>query len=158
MQFDRRDKPRGPRSGGNYYIHYTHYSDRSLHEHSYQQLETALEQYIPYFNKTRVIALRIGTNMTYEYNGQTVPFYLQAKLGGNDLLRGFARFRFADANSVLTDCRTPLVCNLRTPRGPVCRGRQSCAARYFAEPRAPGIRWGDWAAIYRAGQCVHAHR
>jgi outer membrane protein assembly factor BamA len=101
LQFDYRDKPRGPRSGGNYYVHYTHYSDRGLHQHSYQQLETAAEQYIPYFNKSRVIALRFGINTTYAYNGQTVPFYLQSTLGGNDLLRGFARYRFADDNSVL---------------------------------------------------------
>jgi hypothetical protein len=101
LQFDYRDKPRGPRSGGNYYIHYTHYSDQRLHQHSYQQLETAVEQYIPYFNKSRVIALRLGTNTTFAYNGQTVPFYLEPTLGGNDLLRGFARYRFTDANSVL---------------------------------------------------------
>ena len=101
VQFDYRDNPRGPRAGGNYYIHHTHYSDRKLHEHSYQRLEAAVEQHIPYFNKSRVIALRLGINVTYAYNGQTVPFYLQASLGGNELLRGFERYRFTDANSIL---------------------------------------------------------
>jgi hypothetical protein len=101
LQYDYRDKPRGPRSGGNYYLHYTHYSDRKLHQHSYQQLESAVEQYIPYFNKARVIALRLGTNVTYAYNGQTVPFYLLSSLGGNEFLRGFERYRFTDENSII---------------------------------------------------------
>jgi hemolysin activation/secretion protein len=101
LQYDCRDTPGGPRSGGNYYIRYSHYSDQKLNAHSYQQTESAVEQYFPYFNRTRVVALRLGTKITYAYHGQTVPFYLQPTLGGNEFLRGFARYRFTDANSIL---------------------------------------------------------
>ena len=38
---------------------------------------------------------------TQTRDGQTVPFYLEPTLGGNDLLRGFERYRFYDRSSLL---------------------------------------------------------
>jgi len=101
VQLDFRDNPGGPRSGGNYYSRYTRYWDQDFGQHSFHRLESAAEQYIPYWNKTRVVALRLASVMVYAEPGQTVPFFLQATLGGNRFLRGFARYRFHDQSSLL---------------------------------------------------------
>lgn len=103
LRFDYRDNPSGPRRGGNYYLRFTRYSDRSLRKHTFNRLVGFAEQYLPYHNDTRVIALRLegATAFVDEGSGQTVPFYLQPTLGGNGRLRGFARYRFYDQTSVL---------------------------------------------------------
>jgi len=101
LQYDYRDNPYGPRSGGNYYSRYTRYWDQDLGLHSFNRLESAVEQYVPYYNKTHVLALRLAAVMTYAREGQSVPFYLQPTLGGNKFLRGFERYRFYDENSIL---------------------------------------------------------
>ena len=101
LQYDWRDLPSGPRSGGNYFATYTRYWDQQLRKHSFHNLDTAVEQYIPYFNSTRVIALRLAAVMTYAGEGQSIPFYLQPTLGGNQYLRGFARYRFYDQSAIL---------------------------------------------------------
>ncbi len=103
FQFDYRDNPNGPRSGGNYYLDFTRYVDRGIRKHSFRQLDSAVEQYIPYFNKTRVIVLRLGAVMAFKdtTGGQTVPFYLQPVLGGNRFLRGFSWYRFRDNSMIV---------------------------------------------------------
>jgi len=101
IQFDWRDNPRGPKYGGNYYADLLHYSDTKLSKHSFTRLDMAVEQYVPYFNRSRVIALRVAAAMTFAQDGQSVPFYLLPTLGGNEMLRGFARYRFHDENYVI---------------------------------------------------------
>ena len=101
LQFDYRDIPSGPKSGGNYMARMRRYSDKATREHSFRQLELVAEQYFPYFNRTRVIAVRVRAHMTFANRGRAVPFYLQPTIGGNDDLRGFARYRFYDNNSIL---------------------------------------------------------
>ncbi len=96
LQADYRDNPGGPRSGGLYAVRFRRYSDEDLGQFSFQQTEFVAQQYIPYFNKTRVIALRAVAVITFEASGKEIPFYLQPKLGGNDNLRGFERYRFYD--------------------------------------------------------------
>ena len=101
IQFDWRDNPRGPKYGGNYYIDLVHYSDLELAKFSFTRLDAVVEQYIPYFNRSRVIAIRVAAAMVLAEEGQAVPFYLLPTLGGNEMLRGFARYRFQDENYVL---------------------------------------------------------
>lgn len=101
LQYDWRDNPEGPTQGGNYYSRYHRYWDQEAGRYTFHRLESAAEQYIPYFNKNRVIALRLATVMTYANDGQRVPFYLMPTLGGNEYLRGFRRYRFYDQNSIL---------------------------------------------------------
>lgn len=101
LDYDYRDNPGGPKVGGHYYGRFTRFSDRDLGLYNFSRLEAAAEQYIPYFNRTRVIALRLAAVMTYAKPGQAVPFYLQPRLGGNKLLRGFARQRFYDQNMMI---------------------------------------------------------
>lgn len=100
-QLDFRDRAGGPRSGGNYVARFTVFSDRDLERYSFKRIDLRADQYIPYFNKTRVIALHVRAVMTEVDETQDVPFYLQPTLGGNDDLRGFARYRYYDENSIL---------------------------------------------------------
>ncbi len=79
IQFDYRDNPGGPRSGGNYLAKFTYYDDRNLDLHTFRHLQIEVQQYIPFFNRRRVIALRARTILSFESDGQSVPFYLQPK-------------------------------------------------------------------------------
>ena len=102
-QYDYRDNPGGPRSGGNYIVQYSRYLDRTLGQHDFERLDLHFQQYIPFFNKRRVIALRGKTVLTFQNNDQLVPFYLQPVLGGSEDLRGFRPFRFYDDNLIVVN-------------------------------------------------------
>jgi outer membrane protein assembly factor BamA len=97
-QYDRRDYAPGPRSGGNYFAQFSTYADRTLGRHDFRRLDLEAQQYVPFFNKRRVIAMRAKTAMTFTDGNQSVPFYMQPTLGGLDDLRGFRPFRFRDNN------------------------------------------------------------
>jgi outer membrane protein assembly factor BamA len=101
LQYDSRDLPEGAKAGSHYYAKYSHYWDRTLGRHDFNYLNTAVEQYIPYRNKTRVFAFRLDARMSWTREGQTVPFYLQPTLGGSHFLRGFERYRFRDQNAIM---------------------------------------------------------
>ncbi|MBM3776441.1 MAG: hypothetical protein FJW37_14955 [Acidobacteria bacterium] len=100
-QYDHRDNPGGPRRGGNYLLEWTSYSDRDLGRHSFGVLHLELQQYIPFFNERRVIALRARTLWTDPHEGQVVPFYLQPVVGGSEDLRGYRAYRFYGDNSLV---------------------------------------------------------
>jgi outer membrane protein assembly factor BamA len=100
-QFDYRDNPNGPKSGGNYVVQHSWYHDRNLSLYSFQRTDVDLQQIIPILNKTRRVALRAKGTFTNAASGQRTPFYLQPVLGGGDDLRGFRPFRFSDSNSVV---------------------------------------------------------
>ncbi|MBI3281225.1 MAG: BamA/TamA family outer membrane protein [Acidobacteria bacterium] len=100
-QFDWRDDPFGPRHGGSYVIQYTRFEDMHLGLHDFNRIDVDLQQYIGFFNRTRVIALRAHTRLTDTREGQMVPFYLQPVVGGSDDLRGFRPFRFSGNNSLV---------------------------------------------------------
>ncbi|MBI1940605.1 MAG: hypothetical protein HYS33_03755, partial [Acidobacteria bacterium] len=102
-QVDYRDNPGGARSGGNYTVAFDYFSDRTLGLHDFRRLNIDLQQFIPFFNKRRVIALRGKSTLTYTRDGQTVPFYLQPILGGSDDLRGFRPYRFYDDNMIVVN-------------------------------------------------------
>jgi outer membrane protein assembly factor BamA len=61
------------------------------------------QQYIPYFNRSRVIAIRAATSLAFSQEAQSIPFYLQSILGGNDDLRGFQRYRFYDEQAFIVN-------------------------------------------------------
>jgi len=96
-QFDYRDNPAGARSGGNYAVRYDRFNDHEDRGFNFQRLDLEAQQYIPFFNKRRVIALRARSLQTLTSAGNRVPFYQQAVLGGDDL-RGFRPYRFQDNN------------------------------------------------------------
>lgn len=100
-QVDYRDDSAGPKSGGNYVVQHTWYDDRSLGAFSFERWDIDVQQYVPFFNKTRRFALRARMIMTDTAPGQRVPFYMQPYVGGADDLRGFRPYRFTDRNAVV---------------------------------------------------------
>ncbi|MEZ5351223.1 MAG: BamA/TamA family outer membrane protein [Bryobacteraceae bacterium] len=101
VEMDRRDSPTGPRSGTYVTMRWDDYRDRELRRHDFRRLDLEAQQYLPLFNKRRVIALRGRTVQTFTTEGQTLPFYQQAVLGGGNDLRGFRPYRFHDNNAIL---------------------------------------------------------
>jgi outer membrane protein assembly factor BamA len=101
IQFDYRDRPGLPRRGGNYLVSYIYYDDRKLGRFTHRELNAEAQQYIPFFNEKRVIALRAKTELNYRNTNQVIPFFLQPDLGGSDDLRGFRPFRFYDNNMMV---------------------------------------------------------
>ena len=98
LQYDYRDFAPGPRSGGNYIAQFHNFSDRTFGRNGFQRLDLEAQQYLPFFNKRRVIALRAKSVTTYTEGGRSVPFYMQPMLGGSDDLRGYPPFRFRGDN------------------------------------------------------------
>jgi hypothetical protein len=86
LQYDNRDLPEGPRTGGNYFAKYSRYWDQTLGRYDFNWLDAAIEHYIPYRNRTRVVAFRIGTQMSWTGADQAVPFYLQPSIGGTKIM------------------------------------------------------------------------
>jgi hypothetical protein len=100
IDFDFRDSKTGPRSGGVYGMRYREYWDVDRRTFAFRQTEYEFQQYFPYFNKGRVIAIRSAVVLTFPKEDNQVPVYLQPVLGGNDDLRGFGGYRFRDNHSV----------------------------------------------------------
>ena len=103
VQYDYRDNPGGPRSGGNYLAKFVYYDDRNLDRHTFRQVEIEAQQYISFFNGRRVIALRARTILSFVSQNQRLPFYLQPVLGGSEDLRGFKPYRFYDDNQIVVN-------------------------------------------------------
>ena len=100
VDYDYRDSRTGPRDGGVYGMRYREYWDVDRKTFAFRQTEFEVQQYFPYFNKGRVIALRGAVVLTFPKEDNAVPVYLQPVLGGNDDLRGFGGYRFRDNHSV----------------------------------------------------------
>jgi Omp85 superfamily domain len=98
---DSRDSRTGPRSGGVYGAQVRQYFDRTLETFTFPQAEFEVQQYLPYSNGTRVIALRAATVLSLNSADHEVPVYFMPSVGGNDSLRGFARHRFRDNHSLV---------------------------------------------------------
>jgi hypothetical protein len=100
--FDTRDLPRGPRRGGFYGLDFQRWADVTDGKYTHRHLEIDGQQFIPYFNETRVVAIFVRARFAYTgRDDRVVPFYLQPKLGGNFELRGFNQYRFHDNNALM---------------------------------------------------------
>jgi hypothetical protein len=100
-EYDWRDNPGGPRSGGLYRAEFSEYSDLTFNRYSFSRANFEVQQYIPLFNQRRVIALRGLLEASDAHAGSRVPFYLQPTLGGADDLRGYRAYRFYDNNAII---------------------------------------------------------
>jgi outer membrane protein assembly factor BamA len=98
--FDFRDSRTGPRSGGLYGMRYREYWDVDRKTFAFRQSEFELQQYLPYFNGGRVVALRAALVLSFPKEGNALPMYLQPALGGNNDIRGFGDYRFRDNHSL----------------------------------------------------------
>ena len=100
--YDSRDLVRGPRSGGFYGIEFKRYIDMDAGTYSHRQLGVEGQQFFPYLNQQRVVALFVKARFAYTgRDDHVVPFYLLPALGGNFELRGFNQYRFADSNAFM---------------------------------------------------------
>lgn len=100
-QYDYRDNPLGPKNGGNYVVNYSWFNDQKLNRYNFRRLDVDFQQFIGFFNRTRVIALRAKGSFTDTDRNEQIPFYLLPVLGGANDLRGYRNFRFSDRNMVL---------------------------------------------------------
>ena len=100
LQLDLRDFPEDPRHGTYAGATFDRYYAESINRFSFYRLSPVGEQYIPFFNRKRVIALRAMAELSFHSSDQVVPFYLQPTLGSDTELRGFRRYRFYDENSL----------------------------------------------------------
>ena len=100
LAFDTRDTPSGTRRGGVYGVRWRRYNDLTDDLFDFQQTELEFQRYLPYFNETRVVAVRAAAVMSFQDENQFVPVFFMSTLGGNDDLRGFQRYRYHDNHSV----------------------------------------------------------
>jgi hypothetical protein len=100
-QFDLRDVPGDAHEGMYVTAGYERYFAEDEDRFSFHRFSAGVEQYIPFFNQTRVIAVRAKTELSLHSGDQAVPFFLQSTLGSDHDLRGFRRFRFYDENSIV---------------------------------------------------------
>jgi hypothetical protein len=98
LEIDSRDRPKDPHKGTHFLAKLNIFDDRKYNQYSFRQVEGSIEQYVPFFNQKRVIALRAKTVLSYSDSGQVIPFYMQPTLGGTSDLRGYGRYRFYDNN------------------------------------------------------------
>jgi Omp85 superfamily domain len=97
-QLDLRDFPDDPDHGTYAAAGYARYSAQDIGNFSFNRFFAAAEQYFPFWNEKRVIALRARTELNFHSDDQVVPFYLQPTLGNDLELRGYRRYRFYDEN------------------------------------------------------------
>ena len=74
----------------------------TLGKYSFLRLNLDASQYIPLFNRTRMIASR-SFFIDYHRRQPAVPFYLQPALGGPDTLRGYRFNSFCGDNSTMVN-------------------------------------------------------
>jgi hypothetical protein len=101
LPLDFRDNPAFPHKGTALFLRGGRYRAADFSRYSFYRVSGSAEEYIPFFNEKRVIALHAGTNLSFHNENQLVPFYMQPTLGGYDDLRGFRPYRFYDENSFI---------------------------------------------------------
>lgn len=90
-----------PRSGGLYSVQLRRFSDRDGGAYSFTNTRVDLQQFVPFWNESRVLALRVLAEHSDGVGGGRVPFYFQPTLGGARSLRGYERQRFRDRSLIL---------------------------------------------------------
>lgn len=154
VELDRTDNRLGPRAGTYLLANYNHHADLGHGRYTFDRLDMELQQYVPFFNKRRVIALRGRTNMTFNRQGAGVPFYMQPVLGGPDDLRGFRAFRFyGDQSLVLnTEYRWEVFGGLDMAlffdAGKVAQRRSHLDFRNLETAAGIGLRWNARNSVF----------
>ena len=90
-----------PRRGGLYQAQLRRFADREGGDYSFTSTRVDLQQFIPFWNESRVLALRLMAEHADGLGSAQVPFYVQPTLGGARSLRGYDRQRFRDRSVVL---------------------------------------------------------
>ena len=100
FEIDYRDEPGNARAGGHYTFMLRRYSDRDLDRFSFTSFDLLLQHFVPIFDKKRVFAFQTGLIATTTPDDHEVPFFMRPTVGGSRTLRGFADYRFRDANAL----------------------------------------------------------
>jgi hypothetical protein len=90
-----------PRNGGLYQAQFRRFDDRQGGAYSFTDMRIDLQQFIPFWNLSRVLALRALAQHADGLGQAQVPFYLMPALGGARSLRGYDRQRFRDRSLLL---------------------------------------------------------
>lgn len=90
-----------PRRGGLYQAQVRRFDDREGGAYSFTDTRIELQQFIPFWNLSRVLALRVLAQHADGLGQAQVPFYLMPTLGGARSLRGYDRQRFRDRSQLL---------------------------------------------------------
>jgi hypothetical protein len=90
-----------PRRGGLYQAQVRRFDDRQGGTYSFTDTRIELQHYIPFWNLSRVLALRALVHNGDGRGNAQVPFYLMPTLGGARSLRGYERQRFRDRSLLL---------------------------------------------------------
>jgi hypothetical protein len=98
------------RRGGSYGVTAHDYHDRD-HQYGFQQLDYEAIQHIPIGRDAWVISLRAQVETAFTKGGQEIPFYMLPSLGSGSNLRGYASWRFRDANSLLGQAEWRIIVN-----------------------------------------------
>jgi outer membrane protein assembly factor BamA len=77
------------------------FHDRDASGYSFSDARIELQHYIPFWNLSRVLALRALAQHADGIGQDQVPFYLMPTLGGARTLRGYDRQRFRDRSLLL---------------------------------------------------------
>jgi outer membrane protein assembly factor BamA len=101
VAYDYRDREGLPHRGGRYMAQMLEFWDRSGGSFSFRRMRFSAEQYFPFLNEKRVIALRACTDLSFTRAGEAVPFYMQPTIGGPDDVRGLDRFRYQANNATV---------------------------------------------------------
>ena len=87
--------------GGLYQAQLRRFDDREGGAYSFTDTRIELQQFIPFWNLSRVLALRALAQHADGLGQAQVPFYLMPTLGGARSLRGYDRQRFRDRSLLL---------------------------------------------------------
>ncbi|WP_157899390.1 BamA/TamA family outer membrane protein [Luteitalea pratensis] len=90
-----------PRRGGLYQAQLRRFDDREGGAYSFADMRIELQHYIPFWNLSRVLALRALAQHADGLGQAQVPFYVMPTLGGARTLRGYERQRFRDRSLLL---------------------------------------------------------
>ena len=90
-----------PRRGGLYQAQLRRFDDRQGGAYSFADTRIELQHFIPFWNLSRVVALRALVHQADGLGDAQVPFYLMPTLGGARSLRGYERQRFRDRSLLL---------------------------------------------------------
>jgi outer membrane protein assembly factor BamA len=98
-EYEGRDAPLDPHSGAYIFTRFQNFTGLNATA-NYDQFDFDGQQYVPFWNRRRVLALHLKSVLTLPHDNSAVPFFLEPTLGGPNDLRGFRPYRFYDRNMV----------------------------------------------------------
>jgi outer membrane protein assembly factor BamA len=111
VTLDTRDFQGHPTAGGVYRAAFADYDDRHAGVFNFQRYEVEAARFARLTGTRAVLALHGWLVGSSTADGQSVPFYLQPSLGGQNSLRGYTDYRFHDRNLLLVnaEARVPMM-------------------------------------------------